>query len=175
MTQGGNSSGTPSGPIEYMAAGITGWTSNPNQFVDFELRQAADAQPITLMVRQMSSHGTYVQDRYVWDLRALCPLSSVSTASARLGAAEPGLTFQIGVSPNPVDEELMVLIEGAQQQSVRLLVTDLQGRALANKSLTIEQPTHLERVSLGVSGSGVYLLRVSTNQSSQMIKVLKKR
>ena len=173
MTQGGNSSGTPSGPIEYMAAGITGWTSNPNQFVDFKLRQAADAQPITLMVRQMSSHGTYVQDRYVWDIRALCPLSSVSTASARLGAAEPELTFQVSVSPNPVREEFRVKIEGAQHQTVRLLLTDLRGQVVVDKQAVVEQAQHQERLGLGGSPVGLYLLRVSTGGQVSTLKVLK--
>jgi hypothetical protein len=86
QTQGGE--GTP---IEYAAAGITDWTSNPNQFVDYEHRHAADAQPITLLARQLTSNGAYIYDSYVWDIRAICP---VSTASARRAAAERGLRFK---------------------------------------------------------------------------------
>ena len=63
-TQGGDES-----PIEYNAPGITSWTKNPNQLVDFELRQAADAQPITLVARQSGK-----QVRYLWDIRAICPV-----------------------------------------------------------------------------------------------------
>ncbi|MDB5244002.1 MAG: hypothetical protein JWP57_4628, partial [Spirosoma sp.] len=117
QTQGG--SATPTAPIEYMATGITGWTTNPNQFVDVELRQAADAQPITLMVRQLSSTGSYIQDSYLWDMRAICP---VSQASARLGAGgrEKGVAWRAVVYPNPVGQEVSVAIEGAQHQTVRL-------------------------------------------------------
>ena len=32
-------------PIEYQAAGITGWTTNPYQFVDQQSRTANDVQP----------------------------------------------------------------------------------------------------------------------------------
>jgi hypothetical protein len=168
QTQGGST--TPTAPIEYMAAGITGWTTNPNQIVDRELRQAADAQPITLMVRQKASNGTYIQDSYVWDIRAICPVNS---ASARLGAAEPGLRVQISVSPNPVEEEVRVAIQGAQHQTVRLQLTDLTGQVLVDKQVLVEQATHQERLGLGGSPVGLYLLRVSTAGQTSTLKVLK--
>jgi hypothetical protein len=168
QTQGG--SGSPAAPIEYMAAGITGWTTNPNQFVDRELRQAADAQPITLMVRQKTSNGTYSQDSYLWDIQAICPVNS---ASARLGAAEPGLRVQLSVFPNPVEEEVRVSIQGAQHQTVRLQLTDLTGRVLVDKQVVVEQATHQERLGLGGSPVGMYLLRVSTAGQTSTLKVLK--
>ncbi|MDB5244092.1 MAG: repeat protein [Spirosoma sp.] len=170
MTQGGNSSATLSAPIEYMAAGITGWTTNPNQFVDFELRQAADAQPITLMVRQLTNNGTYSQDSYLWDIRAICPVNS---ARARLGATEPGLRVQLSVSPNPVEEEVRVSIQGAQHQTVRLQLTDLTGQVLVDKQVVVEQATHQEWLGLGGAPVGLYLLRVSTAGQSQTLRLLK--
>jgi len=165
QTQGGE--GTP---IEYAAAGITDWTSNPNQFVDYEHRHAADAQPITLLARQLTSNGAYIYDSYVWDIRAICP---VSTASARRAAAEPGLTFQISVSPNPVGEEFRVKIEGAQHQSVRFQLTDLSGQVLVDKQMLVEQALHQEQLRLGASPAGMYLLRVSTATQSQTVRLLK--
>ena len=62
-----NTSGGDGSPIEYQAAGITNWTTNPYQSVDQELRTANDVQPITLQARQ---HGVVVT--YVWDLKAYC-------------------------------------------------------------------------------------------------------
>ncbi|GAB3887229.1 hypothetical protein GCM10028825_17870 [Spirosoma agri] len=92
-----NTTGGDGSPIEYYAVpGITGWTTNPNQFVDAETRTAADAQPITLKARQ---NGQEVM--LVWDIRAVCPVSSapfaitaVNTMSCQaITATERRLTF----------------------------------------------------------------------------------
>ena len=64
-----NTSGGDGSPIEYRAIGITGWTTNPNQFVDAELRTAADAKPIVLHARQNG-----VEVTYSFDIRAQCPV-----------------------------------------------------------------------------------------------------
>ena len=63
--QGGNGS-----PIEFFAIGVTDWTSSPYQFVDVQLRTAADAGPLTLYARQ---NGQLVS--YSFDLRAQCAAS----------------------------------------------------------------------------------------------------
>ncbi|GAB4044588.1 hypothetical protein GCM10028774_64540 [Spirosoma jeollabukense] len=72
-----NTSGGNGSPIEFFAIGVTGWTTNPNQFVDTALRTAADAQPLTLLARQ---NGVTVS--YVWDIRAQCPVSPPPSGSA---------------------------------------------------------------------------------------------
>ncbi|MFD2572231.1 putative Ig domain-containing protein [Spirosoma soli] len=63
-TSGGNGS-----PVEFKAIGITDWTTNPNQFVDAELRMAPDAPSITLQARQGGKEVSLV-----WNIRAVCPL-----------------------------------------------------------------------------------------------------
>ena len=72
-----NTSGGNGSPIEFFAIGVTGWTTNPNQFVDTVLRTAADAQPLTLLARQ---NGVTVS--YVWDIRAQCPVTPPPSGSA---------------------------------------------------------------------------------------------
>ncbi|MBC3789426.1 hypothetical protein FHK02_6018 [Spirosoma sp. LMG 31448] len=64
-----NTSGGDSSPITFAAIGITGPTTNPDQFVDTDLRTAADAPLITLSATQ---NGTLVT--YVWNIRAVCPV-----------------------------------------------------------------------------------------------------
>ncbi|MBC3787257.1 T9SS type A sorting domain-containing protein [Spirosoma utsteinense] len=67
-----NTAGGDSTQIEYYAApGITGWTTDPNQLVDFETRTAPDAQPITLRARQ---NGKEVF--YIWEIRTVCPVGN---------------------------------------------------------------------------------------------------
>ncbi|RIV20473.1 T9SS C-terminal target domain-containing protein [Fibrisoma montanum] len=170
QTQGGNNS-----PIEYMAAGITGWTTNPNQFVDRELRQAADAQPLLLRVRQRTSTGAYQEDNYVWDMRAICPMGASGPVSARFGASigEGPATWQVTVYPNPVGQEFTVKLEGVRQASVRLVLTNLRGQVLVDRQVLVEQATHQERLKLGESPAGIYLLRVSTADQTKTLKVLK--
>ena len=54
-------------PIEFMATGITDWSSNPQQVVSTELRSASTLLPFTLMARQSGQIVTYT-----WDLDAAC-------------------------------------------------------------------------------------------------------
>lgn len=64
-----NTSGGEGSPITFAAIGITGPTTNPNQFVDAELRTTPDAPLITLHARQ---NGVAVS--YEWNIRAVCPV-----------------------------------------------------------------------------------------------------
>ena len=57
--------------IEYFAIGVTGWTSNPNQFVDRQLRTASDAKPLPLYARQSGQ-----QVSCSFDIRAQYPAST---------------------------------------------------------------------------------------------------
>ena len=62
ITSGGD--GTP---IRYRAVGITGWTTNPNQYVDAGARVNADTPPFTIYVEQSGRTITYV-----WSRQAAC-------------------------------------------------------------------------------------------------------
>ena len=157
-TSGGNGSA-----IEYMAIGITGWTTNPNQFVDRDSRTANDVKPFTLMARQ---NGVTVS--YVWDLKAACGRSQ-----ARLGTGEPGTQLSVLVLGNPVENKsAMVEIRGAVNQVVQVNLVDLQGRVLHQH--TINQAGSAERVSVPIGDSrGILLLTVSTATQRQRVKLLK--
>jgi len=87
---GGNGS-----TIEYMAIGVTSWTTNPDQRIDIGVRQDPRSQPIVLMVRQ---NGVVVS--LPFDFRAGCPNIPVSETNP-LQLTAPiydcmtgGLTFQ---------------------------------------------------------------------------------
>ena len=157
-TSGGNGSA-----IEYAAAGITGWTSNPNQFVDRDSRTANDVRPFTLMARQ---NGVTVS--YVWDLRVACGQSQ-----ARLGTGEPGTQLSVLVLGNPVENKFaMVEIRGVANQMVQVDLIDLQGRVLHQH--TINRAGSAERVSIPIGDSrGILLLTVSTATQRQRVKLLK--
>lgn len=156
-----NTSGGNGSLIEYAAAGITGWTTNPNQFVDRDSRTANDVQPFTLMARQSGVTVTYV-----WNLKAAC-------GRARLVSMEIGPTMQVRVLGNPVEGKTVnVEISGVSDQAVQVDLIDLQGRLVHQHH--IGQAASTEQISLPTGNSkGILLLTVSTASQRQQIKLLK--
>lgn len=158
-TTGGNGS-----LVEFMAIGITGWTTTPNQLVDTETRTAADAPPIVLKARQGGQEVSYE-----WNIRAVCPLSSF-----RVGVVpESNRDLQLKVLSNPItDETVEVEIIGALDQSLRLQLFNGQGSQVSET--VISRATSQQRSTLRIgSSSGIYLLRVSTPRQRQTVKVIK--
>ncbi|GAB3915138.1 hypothetical protein GCM10028803_61540 [Larkinella knui] len=157
-----NSSGGDGSLIEYMAAGITPWTTNPDQFVDFALRTASDVQPFTLRARQ---HGVTVTTQ--WNLKTAC-------GRARFGSGEPGSSgLQVRLMGNPlVGTSAEVEIRGAEGEWVQLQVTNLQGQVLHHKRIQQAEAVEQQRVPIG-SGPGQYLLEVATQKERKVLKVLK--
>ena len=147
--------------IEYQAPGITGWTTNPNQFVDKDSRTANDVQPFTLMARQNGNVVTYV-----WDLKAAC-------GRARVGIEELGTGLQVHVLGNPVEgKNAEVEISGAAGKAVHLNLIDSRGSLL--HQVTIKQAETLERVSIPIeNGRGILLLQVGTGTEQKKVKLLK--
>ena len=168
QTAGGDGSGSSAGPIEYMAAGITAWTTNPNQYVDTELRTAADAQPITLVARQNSK-----EMHYVWDFRAICSVTPNQNRARIAASLEPGNKLTAIIHPNPVESELTVRIQGAQSKSVSLLLVDLNGQVLQERTVDVVGSNHQERLNMERLPSGLYLLRVNTAQQRLTLKVVR--
>ena len=156
-------SGGDGTPIEYFAIGITGWTTNPNQYVDEGLRTATDIQPLTLYARQRGKEVSFS-----FDIRGRC------SGSPRQSVLEPVESkLQVSVLGNPVLGKVAELeIRGAAGQAVELTLTDPQGRALHQHR--IGQAGAVERVSVPVPGQQVLLLlQVSTTTQRQQIKLIK--
>ncbi|WP_221412956.1 T9SS type A sorting domain-containing protein [Rudanella paleaurantiibacter] len=156
-----NTSGGDGSPITFSAIGITGPTTNPNAFVDVELRTANDVQPLLLQATQSGVTVTYL-----WDLKAAC-------GRARLGAAEPDRQLRVSVLGNPVVSELIhIEVNGAGSQPLWVTLVDQQGRRVSEER--VDQALATQRLSIK-SGhtAGVYLLQVSTPSQSQVVRVLK--
>ncbi|GAB3639995.1 Ig domain-containing protein [Spirosoma arcticum] len=158
-TSGGNGS-----TIEYMAIGITGWTSNPNQFVDRDSRTANDVKPFSLMARQ---NGVVVS--YEWDLKAAC-----GRTQARLGVAgEREATLSVLVLGNPVRDAVTVEIRGAEGQPLVLGLVDLRGRLVESRSVEQAGVVEQQRFELPQQGPGVLLLRATSGTQTKTVKILK--
>ncbi|WP_420148055.1 putative Ig domain-containing protein [Spirosoma sp.] len=147
--------------IEYQSPGITGWTTNPNQFVDKDSRTANDVQPFTLMARQSGKMVTYI-----WDLKATC-------GRARVGIEEPGSGLQVRVLGNPIEGKTAeVEISGAVGKSVYVNLIDSRGGVL--HQMNIKQAETLERLSIPTGNAhGILLLQVGTATEQKKLKLLK--
>ena len=157
-----NTSGGDGTPIEFQAAGITGWTTNPNQFVDQDSRTASDVKPFTLMARQSGQVVTYT-----WDLKAVCG------RSARRATTEAGAGLQLRLLGNPVTEQVSVQVDGNQGQPVRLQLLRSGGQLLDERQLTPTDATQPQVFQVGQQHSGLLLLRATSGTQQQTIKVLK--
>ncbi|WP_420146758.1 Ig domain-containing protein [Spirosoma sp.] len=156
-----NTSGGDSTPIEFMAIGITGWTTNPNQFVDKESRIVDDVQPFTLMARQSGQVVTLN-----WNLKAAC-----GRARQRIDGTDRQLTLT--VLGNPVHQQLRVLLNGAQGQSVQLRLTEVGGRLLENRMVELPGLAEEQIFWLDHTGPGLLLLQASTLTQVYTVKILK--
>jgi hypothetical protein len=90
----------------------------------------------------------------------------------RLSAETPA-ELLVRVLGNPVTDQVVVEVRGAQGQPLRLEVTDLSGRRVAERQ--IEQAGEVEHQSLSVGSHaiGLLLLRATSGQRSVTLKVLK--
>ncbi|QIP13714.1 hypothetical protein G8759_14345 [Spirosoma aureum] len=157
QTSGGNGS-----PIEYMAPGITGWTTNPAQFVDKESRTASDTPPFTLYARQ---NGVTVQ--YVWDLKASCGRS-------RMRAEEWVTPLIVTVLGNPVEEQLRVLIQGAEAQLLQLVLSNVTGEVIESRRIEQAQSEVIQTFTVNSTPSNVLILQAITETQQQSMRIIKK-
>ncbi len=100
-------------------------------------------------------------------------LAACKSGSGRLGAQEPGSRLGLRLLGNPVGEQVVVEIEGADGQRLQFQLTDSKGRTVENRF--IERAASGERhvFDLRRQVSGILLLRASTNRQTALIKVLK--
>ena len=83
-------------------------------------------------------------------------------------------SLQATVAPNPVEDLLQVRIDGAGDGPVRLWLTDLQGRTVADQTVHLTDDQHQATLPMGQNEGGMYLLRVSTATENKTLKVLKR-
>ena len=156
-----HTSGGDNSPIDYKAAGVTDWTTDPNQFVDVELRTAYDAKPLMLMARQ---NGYIVTYRF--DLKAVC-------GRARIGAVEPTTSLTVTLLGNPVRENASVQIVGAEGQPVQLHLFDARGQLIEQRTIPQAGASEQQTFDLRQHQAGTLLLRTTVNDQHQMTKVIK--
>ena len=100
------------------------------------------------------------------------PLVCAPGSPARL-SSETASSLQVTVLGNPVSDQVVVEVRGAEGQTLRLQLTDLSGRLVAERQ--IEQAGAVERQTLPVGSqpAGLLLMRATSGQQSVTLKVLK--
>ena len=92
-TTGGNGS-----LIEFMAPGVTGWTTNTTHILEAGVRR--DAQTLTIFARQLGQ-----QVSFVWNIRGVCTGVGVARVAQEQGSTEPKLV----VIPNPATDQVQLI------------------------------------------------------------------
>ncbi|MEZ0610174.1 choice-of-anchor J domain-containing protein [Fibrella sp. WM1] len=131
---------------------------------------------LTLLSPQTSATYTCQVTQANGSVQTVGPFAvQVSNCSGgRVAAVEPGESLQVRVVPNPlVNNRLRAIISGAGGQSLRVELTDTQGRTLRQQQW--QQATDDQRLDWDVSqtGGGILFLRATTDQQSHTVKVIK--
>ena len=87
-------------PVEFMAPGITGWTTNPTHTLGEGVRR--DAQTITIWARQSGQ-----QVSLVWNIRGAC--AGVGGNAARMAQLSSPDEMRLVVMPNPATEQVQLI------------------------------------------------------------------
>ncbi len=144
-------------PFEFKVPGLRDWGSSALFTVPGYQRNGTT---FTLYLRQSGREYTSL-------FTTTCPVGT------RVGAPEPATQLRAVVYPNPVGEQFTVDVQGAARQSVDFLITDLYGRQVQRRQVTVTDERHHEQFTLPATTGGLYLLRVATPEQRVTVKVLK--
>lgn len=154
QTVGGNGS-----PIEFLAIGVTPWTTNPYQTVELGVRLDPNSQPLTLMARQSGVVVTYT-----FNFRAYC-----GSALRKIETPIEGLRVQI--FGNPVADQTVTFdIIGADNQSVRVRLLTSGGNVVSEQIIPQALPNHRSTLPIG-NTAGLYVLRIETPTQSTTARI----
>ncbi|MGA0555907.1 putative Ig domain-containing protein [Larkinella sp. VNQ87] len=93
--------------------------------------------------------------------------------AARLSAGVEEEQLTAVLLGNPVDETVAVEIRGAEGQSVRLQLLDLNGRIVAEREVAVARGIETQKVPIVRQSAGLLLLRITSEGQAVTLKVLK--
>ncbi|MGM9507463.1 putative Ig domain-containing protein [Larkinella sp. GY13] len=89
-------------------------------------------------------------------------------------SAESSEGLQVTVLGNPVSDQVVVEIRGAEYQPLRWQLTDASGRIFQEHQIEAAKPVERQTVSIQNQPPGLLLLRVDTNGKSHTLKIMKR-
>jgi hypothetical protein len=152
-------------PVEYMAVGVRGWSTDPIAFIEAGVVADRNNSTITIMARQQGMGGVQAAP-FVFNFRQAC-------AGARVASAEAETGLQVRVMGNPTQQETVAVeVQGAEGQPLVLNVVNELGMTVSTQF--VEHATINERQTLKLGRvPGLYLIQANTAVKSQTVKVVK--
>lgn len=157
-----NISGGDGSPVTYSAPGIMRSSATSNSgTVEPGLR--ADPKTIPITGTQSGQTSTFV-----FDLPGLCG------RQARLATPEDQAGLQIVVLGNPlINNQLVVEVSGANEKALDLALSEAGGRVMLNQRVVMSSARQRQTLMVGHLNGGIYLLRVSSDSETKVVKVVK--
>ena len=82
--------------------------------------------------------------------------------------------FEVSAYPVPFQKDVVIRITSTEQQNGTLTVTDIQGRTIATESVELNNgETEVTLSSLNSLQAGVYFVKVTQNNHTQVVRVIK--
>ncbi|HLK98881.1 MAG TPA: DUF4331 family protein, partial [Hymenobacter sp.] len=163
----GRVGGDPNRMVEFAAAGVVngGYGTSVNRQIEQELRKDPNSRRIlTVMARYVGDPMSAVS--FDFDFRTPCGMM------ARIGA-ERTVPMLVRVVGNPtVGDDVTVEVSGAAGQSIRLGITNSQGRLINQQTISEASATERRTLRLGQQ-PGVYFLQVTTPTERQTVKIIR--
>jgi hypothetical protein len=163
----GRVGGDPNRMVEFAAAGVVngGYGTSVNRQIEQELRKDPNSRRIlTVMARYVGDPMSAVS--FEFDFRTPCGMM------ARIGA-ERTVPMLVRVVGNPtVGDDVTVEVSGAAGQSIRLGITNSQGRLINQQTISEASATERRTLRLGQQ-PGVYFLQVTTPTERQTVKIIR--
>jgi len=148
-TTGGNGS-----LVEFMAPGVTGWTTNPTHVLEAGVRR--DAQTITIWARQSG-----IQTSMIWNLRGACSGTGVARM-AQLASPE----MRLVVMPNPSAEQVQLIWPEINSRKWKSRFVSASGNEVP---VTIEANQDGLRATIRHLETGVYLWQVVVQDGPPLV------
>ncbi|MDB5241142.1 MAG: hypothetical protein JWP57_1767, partial [Spirosoma sp.] len=163
----GRVGGDPNRQVEFSASGVVNgvYGTSVNRQIEEGLRKDPNSRRIlTVLARYVGDPTSEV--KFDFDFRTPCGMM------ARIGAerTEPMLVRVVG---NPtVGDDVTVEVSGAAGQSIRLNITNSQGRLINQQTIGEASATERRTLRLGQQ-PGVYFLQVTTSTDRQTVKIIR--
>ncbi|MBS1743974.1 MAG: T9SS type A sorting domain-containing protein [Bacteroidetes bacterium] len=160
------------------------WTVNNEENLDYyELQRSVNGTEFTAInttKANNSSAYTYTDDIslvkapvYYYRLKMVNSNGDFTySAVVRISVSKNGAFIE--VSPNPFREALTVTIESALKDNASLVITDVSGKQLLRKAVTVQVGNNVIAVpETAKLATGIYVLTITTSQQKQSIRIVK--
>nr|WP_293839994.1 T9SS type A sorting domain-containing protein [uncultured Arsenicibacter sp.] len=144
-------------PIEYRVSGLRDWASEADFFVPDWQRSST-----TFSLEARQNGRVFTQS-----------FTSTCAVTDPAGTGNSSL-FDVTLFPNPVADQVNLIIRKAAGQTIRLTLLNLTGQTMAEQTQLIGSERHTERFAIPAGApAGVYLLQVRSGQQMKSLKVVK--